>query len=169
MENFDLFTKLGSANGDSVSPSENTKPQTEAGQPSINLFGEQPVPIVPKDQAPAASKTAEVSNKEEAPVVPVNTTETKKKTKSKAKGKASSELANKLKEQKEKQENMTITPEWTIAYSAQQYHVPHDMKIEEVREWMEVDYPELSKERTTWDIDESKRLLVPIVSGAKKG
>lgn len=173
MENFDLFTKLDLSGDDFVSPSESVEPQTEnekeTVQASINLFGEQPVPIVPNDQKPAEKKVAELSSKEEEPIVPVKVVDTKKKKRTQSKPKESSDLAKKLKEQKKKKEDTTITPEWTIAYSAQQYHVPHDMKVEEVRQWLEVDYPELSKERTTWDIDESKHLLVPIVSGAKKG
>lgn len=173
MENFDLFKNIDLSEDDFVSPTESVEPQTknenEVVQASINLFGEQPVPIVPQDKNPTVIKVVEVTPKQEAPVVPVKAVKTNKKTTAKSKGKASSELAQKLKEQKKKKEDVTITPEWTIAYSANQYHVPHNMKVEEVRQWMEVDYPELSKERTTWDINEEKQLLVPIVLGAKKG
>lgn len=177
MENFDLFTKIDLSEDSLVSPSESVEAKAEnekeaEQQATINLFGEKPVPIVPVTQKPAEKLTVNVTSKEEeAPVVPVKVVDTKAKTKTKtkAKGKSSSELAEKLKEQKKKKEDVTITPEWTIAYSAQQYHVPNNMKLEEVRQWMELDYPELSKERTTWDINEEKHLLVPIVSGAKKG
>ncbi|MFE4029247.1 hypothetical protein ACFX4N_24120 [Priestia sp. YIM B13551] len=43
------------------------------------------------------------------------------------------------------------------------------MTLEQVREWLELDYPELSKERTKLVVEEEKKLIVPIVSGAKKG
>ncbi|MEK1828821.1 hypothetical protein AAAC51_06630 [Priestia megaterium] len=43
------------------------------------------------------------------------------------------------------------------------------MSLEQVRQWLELSFPELSKERTKMDVQEEQKLVVPIVSGAKKG
>lgn len=111
------------------------------------------------------------TKKVEPPVVEVKKEGTAKNKKpTKGKGKKQSELAKKIKEQKTKRENMKVDTTWNIAYAAQQYNPPEDdMTLEQVREYLEIDFPELSKERCRMEIDSAKKLIVPIVSGAKKG
>lgn len=43
------------------------------------------------------------------------------------------------------------------------------LTLEDVRKKLEKDYPELSKQRTKMDWDEKKNIIVPIVTGGKKG
>ncbi|AYB47999.1 hypothetical protein [Paenibacillus lautus] len=43
------------------------------------------------------------------------------------------------------------------------------LELEEVRKRLEKDYPELSKQRTKMEWDEKKNIIVPMVTGGKKG
>lgn len=134
----------------------------------LNLFEE------PKEKNSTNTESKEdTDNKdkkqEDEPVVQIKE-ESKTKNKTKQTTKKKNELSNKIKEQKNRLASLKVDKSWTIAYSAQQYNPPEDnMTIEAVREWLEIDYPELSKERCRIEISEDKKLIVPIVSGAKKG
>ncbi|WP_067923975.1 hypothetical protein [Alicyclobacillus shizuokensis] len=70
---------------------------------------------------------------------------------------------------------VTKTPEkvgtdYMVYYAGYQIPVPRDeMTVEEVRQMLEADYPELSKERTEMLVDAEKKQIVPVVKGAKKG
>lgn len=60
--------------------------------------------------------------------------------------------------------------DFRVAYARYTEILPkEDMTLDEVREWMEVDFPELSKERTKMDVDVETKTIVPMVVGAKKG
>lgn len=130
----------------------------------------------PFDNVQAAAPIVPVSNeekvdKDEAPVVQIKDEKKEKSKKGKGKSKPKdTALSKKIKEQKAKKENLKVDKTWVVAYSAQQYNPPEDdMTLDSVREWLEIDYPELSKERCRMEVDETKKLIVPIVSGAKKG
>lgn len=41
--------------------------------------------------------------------------------------------------------------------------------LEEVREYLEEDYPELSKDRTVMEYDIEKNIIIPILRGSRKG
>lgn len=61
-------------------------------------------------------------------------------------------------------------PEYQYAYAGHVGNLPEeDMTLDRVREYLQVDFPELSKERTKMDVDKEKQLIVPLVLGAKKG
>lgn len=60
--------------------------------------------------------------------------------------------------------------DYEVYYARGRDQVPkNDMTVEQIREFMEVSYPEMSKERTSWSVDREKKYLFPDVSGAKKG
>lgn len=61
-------------------------------------------------------------------------------------------------------------PEFQYAYAGHVGNLPEeDMTLERVREYLQVDFPELSKERTRIEVDEDKNLIIPIVKGTKSG
>jgi hypothetical protein len=60
--------------------------------------------------------------------------------------------------------------DYTVCYARYREVLPkEDMTLEDIREWLEADYPELSKERTKMDVDEKTKTIAPIPSNAKKG
>lgn len=67
--------------------------------------------------------------------------------------------------------NKKYGTEYTIYYAGHSVPVPHDdMTLEDIREFLHCDFPELSKDRTSWNTDqEEDKILVPVISGAKKG
>ncbi|UOE58158.1 hypothetical protein [Cytobacillus oceanisediminis] len=73
------------------------------------------------------------------------------------------------KDKKKKKEDIQVDESWTVAYAGNQLSPSRPMKLEELREELELDYPELSKERTRMEANEERKLVVPIVSGAKNG
>lgn len=99
----------------------------------------------------------EEAKKDEAPVVPV-----KKEAKGKSKAKDTK------KKTKSPMEHI-VDGTWEVAYAGHRVNPPHEMKVEELRAWLELDYPELSKERCRMIVEEDKKLIVPVVSGAKNG
>lgn len=119
---------------------------------------------------PAVEIKSEEKPKEEPPVVPVKKESEKPAAGKATKNKKDTALSKNIKGQVDKKSNMKVDTTWNIAYAAQQYNPPEDdMTLEQVREWLELDYPELSKERCRMEIDESKKLIVPIVKGSKNG
>ncbi|MES9681656.1 hypothetical protein ABWK22_01745 [Gottfriedia acidiceleris] len=107
---------------------------------------------------------------EEKPIVQVPVKNETKTSKANSKTKQKSELSNKIKSQVERRKNIKVDTTWNIAYAGNQYNPPeNDMTLEQLREYLELDYPELSKERTLMEIDEDKKLIVPIVKGSKNG
>jgi hypothetical protein len=63
-----------------------------------------------------------------------------------------------------------VNSDFVVFYAGHKVNVPEDnMTIEEVRAFLEMDFPELSKERTEMTIDKEKKEIVPVVKGAKKG
>lgn len=127
-----------------------------------------------------AANTPKQTNQpaEEAPVVPVKK-KTSEKSSSGTKGSTSkvstqkskkiSEVSSQIKKKLEEKANMKVDETWEVAYAGNRYNPPSEMTIEELRQHMELDYPELSKERCRMEVEEEKKLIVPIVSGAKKG
>ena len=137
-----------------------------------DLFGSAPAPVVP---APAPTKE---EAKEEIPVVQIKVpgvevkqtkTSSAKTTAKKETKKTDPALSKNIKEQMKKKEERKVDGTWEVAYAAQRLNPPHEMTLEELRQYLELDWPELSKERCRMTIDEEKKLIVPIVSGAKNG
>ena len=63
-----------------------------------------------------------------------------------------------------------VDTEYTVYYAGHQVPVPEsDMTLETLRSYLEMDFPELSKERTEMLIDKKEKQVVPVVKGAKKG
>jgi len=63
-----------------------------------------------------------------------------------------------------------VNTEYTVYYAGSRIDVPEDdMTVEELRSFLEADFPELSKERANLIVDEAKKHVIPVVSGAKKG
>jgi hypothetical protein len=136
------------------------------GTPSSGNPFETTTPVEP----PIVEIKADEKPKEEPPVVPIKKEAEKPAAKTTGKGKKDPALSKNIKSQVQKRENMKVDTTWNIAYAAQQYNPPeNDMTLEQVREWLEMDYPELSKERCRMEIDEDKKLIVPIVKGSKNG
>ncbi|MFE7817877.1 hypothetical protein ACFU1R_06690 [Priestia megaterium] len=116
-----------------------------------------------KKEEPPVVEVKKEEKKEEPPVVPV-------KKDNKTKPKKNSAVSKAIKNQVKKKEDMKVDKTWTVAYAAQQHNPPEDdMTLDALRQWLELDYPELSKERCRMEVDEEKKLVVPVVSGAKKG
>ena len=116
-----------------------------------------------EQEPPVVEVKKEEKPKEEPPVVPVNKD-------NKSKPKKNSAVSKSIKNQVKKREDVKVDKTWTVAYAAQQHNPPEDdMSLDALRQWLELDYPELSKERCRMEVDEEKKLVVPIVSGAKKG
>ncbi|MBU5262036.1 PRTRC system protein C [Bacillus atrophaeus] len=73
------------------------------------------------------------------------------------------------KKQKAKPEEKVGT-DYVVYYAGNRIPVPEDnMTLEEVRAYLEADFPELSKERTQMLLEKKEKQVVPVVSGAKKG
>jgi len=156
-ENFDLFAGIDLTVDDFLSPNESVEPATTNEEVAVadalefDIF------------ADTAATEEPVAPVKEDPVVPVKEVVAKESKTKKTAKKADKKPAV-------KDEDLEVSTEWTIAYAGQQMNPPHDkMKVEDVRQWLEVDFPELSKERCKWSIEKKKKLMVPIVSGAKKG
>lgn len=123
------------------------------------------------EEEPPAPKPAELPKEEsqEEGMVdllgnPIDPPKKENKSASKPKAKAAPK-----KEVKPKEE-VKYGPEFRIAYARHSENLPHeDMTLEEIRQYLEVDFPELSKERTKMDVDDKTKTIVPMVLGAKKG
>ncbi|MCD7911045.1 hypothetical protein KC480_05835 [Bacillus velezensis] len=73
------------------------------------------------------------------------------------------------KKQKAKPDDKVDT-DYVVYYAGNRIPVPEsNMTLEEVRAYLESDFPELSKERTQMLLDKKEKQIVPVVSGAKKG
>lgn len=63
-----------------------------------------------------------------------------------------------------------VGTDFTVFYAGHKIPVPSDdMTLEEVRQHLEYDFPELSKERAEMTIKAEKFEIVPVVKGGKKG
>ncbi|MCY9186514.1 hypothetical protein [Bacillus halotolerans] len=63
-----------------------------------------------------------------------------------------------------------VDTDYVVYYAGNRIPVPEsNMTLEEVRGYLETDFPELSKERTQMLLDKKEKQIVPVVSGAKKG
>lgn len=75
-------------------------------------------------------------------------------------------------------EDIKVDGEWTICYATQKFR-PHEffdgqipaegVTLEELRQEMEKEFFEFSKDRTYWDIDKERKLLFPSSRGTAKG
>ncbi|MGM2632395.1 hypothetical protein [Bacillus cereus group sp. Bce040] len=161
-EKNDLF-KIDLSQNDFLDPTESKKFdglfQTTAGTNLFDAPSSSPFDNATQTEQPVV---VQVKEEEKPPVVPVNKEEKKPTGKAKGKDKKNIKPVDK--------KNIKVDTTWNIAYAAQQYNPPeNDMTLEQVREWLELDYPELSKERCHMDVDADKKLIVPIVKGAKNG
>jgi len=60
--------------------------------------------------------------------------------------------------------------DYTVYYAGHTIQVPNDdMTLEEIRQYLEEEFPELSKERTEMTVNKEKKSITPIVKGSKKG
>lgn len=67
-------------------------------------------------------------------------------------------------------EEQKVDQEYMIYYAGHRVPVPqNNMTLESVRQFLEMDFPELSKARTEMTIDTKEKQIVPVVKGAKKG
>jgi hypothetical protein len=125
------------------------------GQFGFNLFGDEP-----------NEKKEEVC-KGKAPT-PSSQQKSQKNTTSKATNPAPKPALEKIK----------VNEEWTVCFAAQRFQI-HEffdgqipeggVSLEELREKMELEFYELSKERVVWEHDKERKLLFPIVKGTSKG
>lgn len=78
--------------------------------------------------------------------------------------------AKKKASSKKKQENQEVTNEWIVTYAGYSIRVPEEkMTLGNLRVFLEKSFPELSKDRTDWALNEEEKTITPVVSGAKKG
>jgi len=71
---------------------------------------------------------------------------------------------------KPKKEDKLYDTSWLIFYAGHRLTVPEDgLLLDQVRAYLELEFPELSKERTEMLTDEEKKHIIPVVKGAKKG
>lgn len=71
---------------------------------------------------------------------------------------------------KSQDQDQKVNTAFTVYYAGHQVAVPEDgMTLENLRRYLESDFPELSKDRTRMTVDIKKNQVVPIVQGAKKG
>lgn len=69
-----------------------------------------------------------------------------------------------------KTEIKTFGTDYQYAYAGHIANLPQDgMTLEVLREYLQVDFPELSAKRTVMDVDTETKIIVPIVKGAKSG
>ena len=163
---FDLFANIDATSNDFLDSKEVDMFGDLFNLPasSNDLFGNsEPVAV----QAKPETAQAEPETKE-IPVVPAPKVSTQKKATSKTK-KKNPALTKNIKEQIKKNDERKVDGTWQVAYAARRLNPPHEMTIEELRQFLELDWPELSKDRCSMTIDEEKKLIVPIVNGAKNG
>lgn len=79
---------------------------------------------------------------------------------------------------KKKPQDIEVTDEWTIHYATHTFSVTDfvnpmpssgKVKLEEIRQEMEKEFYEMTKERTKWDYNEDDKRLFPDVTGTSKG
>jgi hypothetical protein len=71
---------------------------------------------------------------------------------------------------KAKKEPEKVGKEYIVYYAGHRVAVPEDdMTLDEVRSYLECDFPELSADRTEMTVDSKEKQIVPVVKGAKKG
>jgi hypothetical protein len=67
-------------------------------------------------------------------------------------------------------EEKKVGVSYNVYYAGNTIQVPEDdMTLEELREFLQVDFPEFSKDRTELIVDHDKKEVRPIVKGSKKG
>ena len=60
--------------------------------------------------------------------------------------------------------------DYQYAYAGHVGNLPQeDMTLEDIRQFLQVDFPELSKERTRMEVDTETKYIIPIVKGTKSG
>lgn len=63
-----------------------------------------------------------------------------------------------------------VDTSWNVAYAGQLIPVPEDdMSITKLHQFLEVDFPELSKSRSTCALDKEGKIITFAPNGAKKG
>jgi len=112
--------------------------------------------------------------------------------KEKVKGKATTSVKSKVQSGSDKpnkkaaststpkpKEEIKVNGEWRIHYATlnllvselfNEGEIPEEgVTLDQVREKLELDYPQFSKERTYWEYDKDEQRLFPIVRGTSKG
>lgn len=63
-----------------------------------------------------------------------------------------------------------VGTEYTVYYAGHKIPVPKDdMTLEELRQHLAYDFPEMSKKRASFDVDKEMKEIVPSVNGTKRG
>lgn len=63
-----------------------------------------------------------------------------------------------------------VGTDYTVYYAGHKIPVPKDdMTLEELRQYLVCDFPEMSKKRATFDVDKEMKEIVPAVNGTKRG
>lgn len=172
-KDFDLFGEINTQTNDLWG-------SVNSDDPFGNTKNEDPFAMFPKDEPkknndPFAALPVEPKKEEKkATVVPikpgadnvspkVEEKKDEKKTESKPKEKA------KTPPKKTSVSDTKVDMNWIIAYASHQKSPEREMTLDEMRETMEIDWPELSKSRTQWEVDAERKLAVAIISGAKMG
>lgn len=134
---------------------ENTIVSSEDGTLTLDFFGD----IKAKQEEEEKKKIEEEKARKEAT----------EKNKSKI---------NKRENQQAKKESVKINRDWTISYAAQSYTVSEfitdlkdgdEVEVEVLRQKMEEEFFEFSKQRTRFEFDLERRIVFPIVTGSHKG
>ncbi len=71
-------------------------------------------------------------------------------------------------------ENEKFDRSWKIYYAGMEDKLPKNaptdgLTLESIRQHLQKLYPEMSAERTTFQLDRDKKYIFPIISGGKKG
>ncbi|SFJ63336.1 hypothetical protein SAMN02799624_05275 [Paenibacillus sp. UNC496MF] len=79
--------------------------------------------------------------------------------------------ANTSKAVKPKDPEKKYGSDFVICYARERIEMPagEDLTLEQVRQWLETDFPEFGKERTEMLVDEDQKFIVPILKSPKKG
>lgn len=63
-----------------------------------------------------------------------------------------------------------VDSEFIVCYAGHKIPVPHnDMTLEQVREILEKDFPEMTKQRAKLEVDKEKKQVIAFVHGGKHG
>lgn len=71
-------------------------------------------------------------------------------------------------------EDEKFTKDFTVHYAGMVDKLPKSadkegLTVEEIREFLQSMYPEMSKERTRFEVDRDEKRLIPIIGGGKNG
>lgn len=171
---FDLFSNFDTNSSDSWGNVDNKDPfgNNKKEDPFAGFFPtEQPKPTEApvKSNDPFASLPVEPKKEEKVVSIKGGSKESAKTDNKKTADKPKTEKEDKSAKVAGDYGKEVVDESWTIAYAGHQESPPHEMTLEEMRQKIELDFPELSKVRTKWFLEKDRKLAIPVVSGAKMG